>query len=167
MNSPTLEGGTSLKTKNRKALRVERATRTCSPSTPRISWMRFRGSAVRHQRHPPVSHGANQALARRANAFRQDSPRGPTAHPLAPGFSVPCWLVYFIAALVFCALCVGSCTALPCRSRLTVIQRANVRHASRVYDFVLLFVGAQIALSCGSRLTVSQIWRMSPSCLTG
>jgi hypothetical protein len=163
MNSPTLEGGTSLKTKNRKALRVEQ---TCSPLTPQISWMRFRCSAVRHQRHPPVSQGANQALARRANAFRQGSPRGPTAHPLAPGFSVPCWLVYFIATLLFCALCVGSCTALPCRSRLTVIQRASVMLHELTILF-LLFVGAQIALSCGSRVNVSQIWRTSPSRLTG
>jgi hypothetical protein len=53
-------------------------------------------------------------------------------------FSVPCWLVYFIAARVFCALCVGTCPALPCRSRLTISSLANVRHASGVDDFVLV-----------------------------
>ena len=110
--------------------------------TRRGSWRHGRGSAVRHQRHPPVSHEADQALARRANAFRQGSPRGPTAHPLAPDtqrFSVPCWLVYFIAARVF--LCVMRwnlhCTPLPVTpDRCPTL--ANVHHASRVDNFVLV-----------------------------
>jgi hypothetical protein len=109
-------------------------------------------------------------LVRRTNAFRQGSPRGPTAHPLAPctrRFSVPCWLVYFIAGRVFvrCALELALHSlaghALPLSN-----WRTSVTLHELTISF-LLFVGAQIALSCGSRLTVSQIWRMSPSRLTG
>ena len=82
------------------------------------------------------------------------SPRYSTSFLHRFGLSILSLRVFFL-----CALCVRACIALPCRSRLTVIQLANVHHVSRVDD---VRCGSNCT-SCGSRLTVSQVWRMSPS----
>ena len=71
--------------------------------------------------------------------------------------------LFYRCACFLRALCVRACIALPCRSRLTVIQLANVHHVSRVDDFVLVVRCGSNCTSCGSRLTFSQIWRVSPS----
>jgi hypothetical protein len=106
-------------------------------------------------------------LWRGGNAFRQGSLRGPTAQVFDVFFRTVLARLFYRCAFVICALYVGTCIALPRRSHLTVTQLANIRHTSQVDDLLLLFVRTQIALPCESRTTVSQIWRMSPSRLTG
>ena len=88
---------------------------------------------------PPVSHGADQALARRERVSPRfslwtnrasASPRYSTFSPYRVS------LIILSLRVCFCALYVGTCIALPRRSRLTVTQLANIRHTSRLDDCI-------------------------------
>jgi hypothetical protein len=46
--------------------------------------------------------------------------------------------IIYRRTFVFCALYVGTCSAPPRRSRLTVTQLANTRHTSRVDDYIIV-----------------------------
>ena len=109
---------------------------------------------------PPVSHGADLSFGEEETRFANHAPASPR---YSTSFPQVLACLFYRCACFLRALCVRACIALPCRSRLTVIQLANVHHVSRVDDFVLVVRCGSSCTSCGSRLTFSQIWRMSPS----
>jgi len=122
--------------------------------TRRGSWRHGRGSPFVTNVTPPVSHGADQALARRANAFRQGSPREHRAfanprYSTFFFFPVPCWFAQFIAARNFLCVVRWNLHRTTCRSSLTVVQLANICHTHELMILFLLFVGAQIAPLAG------------------
>jgi hypothetical protein len=110
---------------------------------------------------PPDSHGADLSFGEEETRFANHAPASPR---YSTSFPQVLACLFYRCACFLRALCVRAYIALPCRSRLTVIQLANVHHVSRVDDFVLVVRRGSNCTSCGLRLTFSQIWRMSPSC---
>jgi len=79
-------------------------------------------------------------LWRGGNAFRQVSLRGPTAHPLAPGTRrfLPYRVSLISLSLRVCFLCVVRWNALYSLAGHAWPLLANIRHTSRVDDFIIV-----------------------------